>query len=61
MPQAEERRLRQEAHKAGIAPGSARERAYVYSTLRRIKEYRKRKRKEHHNGNESSGTTTVQQ
>lgn len=38
MPLAEERKVRQSARKAGLTPGSDRFKAYVYSTLRKIKE-----------------------
>ena len=44
MPIAEERRIRYEARRAGLKPGSERYQAYVYGTLNKIKEARKRKR-----------------
>ena len=44
MPLAEERRIRYEARRAGLKPGSERYQAYVYGTLNKIKEARRKKR-----------------
>ena len=45
MPLAEERRIRYEARRAGLKPGSERYQAYVYGTLAKIKEARRKKRR----------------
>ena len=44
MPLAEERRIRYEARRAGLKPGSERLNSYVYGTLNKIKEARRKKR-----------------
>lgn len=44
MPKAEEKKVKASARKAGLKPGSDRYEAYVWGTMNKIKEARKRKR-----------------
>jgi len=46
MPKAEHRKVAKSARKAGLKPGTDRYDAYIYDTLRKIKERRKRKHKQ---------------
>ena len=44
MPKQIEERLRRDARKQGLQPGTDRYNAYVYGTSRRIEDYKRRKR-----------------